>query len=85
MTTTAKITSKGQVTIPKEVREALEVHEGSVVLFEKDGDKIVLKPAKTLKEFKGILKSKQRVMDFNQIRKIVKKSIAKRVFWSGRH
>jgi antitoxin PrlF len=29
----AKITSKGQVTIPRSVREALDLHEGDELLF----------------------------------------------------
>lgn len=29
----ARLTSKGQVTIPKSVREALELHEGDELLF----------------------------------------------------
>jgi antitoxin PrlF len=33
MDTQAKITSKGQVTIPKSVREALQLHEGDELLF----------------------------------------------------
>ncbi len=33
MDTRAKITSKGQVTIPKSVRDALELHEGDELLF----------------------------------------------------
>jgi len=33
MDTQAKITSKGQVTIPKGVRKALELHEGDELLF----------------------------------------------------
>lgn len=39
MTLRAKITSKGQVTIPKEVREALGVKEGDSLVFEvEDGE-----------------------------------------------
>jgi antitoxin PrlF len=33
MDTRAKITSKGQVTIPKSVRDALQLHEGDELLF----------------------------------------------------
>ena len=40
----AKITSKGQITLPKEVRKLLNVREGNVVVFEKENDKIVIKP-----------------------------------------
>lgn len=32
----AKVTSKGQVTIPAEVRDALRLHEGDTVTFEVD-------------------------------------------------
>jgi AbrB family looped-hinge helix DNA binding protein len=34
----AKVTSKGQLTIPKEVRRALGVREGDSLLFEMDED-----------------------------------------------
>jgi len=34
----ATITSKGQVTIPKEVRDALQVHAGDVIDFRREGD-----------------------------------------------
>ena len=34
----AKVTSKGQLTIPKEVRRALGVREGDSLLFEVDED-----------------------------------------------
>jgi len=40
----AKVTSKGQVTIPKEVREKLGVHPGEAVGFEeKDGVLVMTK------------------------------------------
>ncbi len=34
----AKVTSKGQLTIPREVRQALGVREGDSLLFEMDED-----------------------------------------------
>lgn len=55
----ARVTSKGQITIPKEIREILKVKEGSKILFFKKGDEIVIKNAmiisleKIQKEFEG--------------------------------
>lgn len=42
MDTPARITSKGQVTVPKAVREALGIKVGDVVVFRVDGDRAVL-------------------------------------------
>lgn len=42
----AKITSKGQVTIPKDVREALKIREGDSLLFEVEGEEVRIKAVK---------------------------------------
>lgn len=39
----AKVTSKGQITIPIEVRKMLGLKEGSKVLFFKRGNEVVIK------------------------------------------
>jgi len=39
----AKVTSKGQITIPLEIRKMLNLKEGSKVLFFRKGDEIVIK------------------------------------------
>lgn len=83
MTVTAKITSKGQITLPKEVRKTLNVHAGNVVIFEKENDNVVIKPARTLKEFKGFLKGKSKE-DFEKMRKKAKEHVGKRVAQSGK-
>ncbi len=44
MKCTAKITSKGQITIPAEVRRALGVGEGDMVIFEADGEGVRVLP-----------------------------------------
>jgi AbrB family looped-hinge helix DNA binding protein len=55
----AKVTSKGQITIPKSVREMLNLKEGSKVLFFKKENDIIIKNAAMLslekiqKDFEG--------------------------------
>jgi AbrB family looped-hinge helix DNA binding protein len=38
----AKVTSKGQVTLPKAVREALGIKEGDAVVFRVEGNRAIL-------------------------------------------
>ena len=40
----ATITSKGQVTIPKEIRECLDLKEGEKIVFIKRGDEVSIRP-----------------------------------------
>ena len=42
MDVAARVTSKGQVTVPKAVREALGIHEGDEVVFRVEGSRAVL-------------------------------------------
>ena len=39
----AKVTTKGQVTIPKSIRELLELKEGSKILFIQKGNDVIIK------------------------------------------
>ena len=39
----AKVTSKGQITIQKAIREKLELKEGSKIIFLQRGEHIVIK------------------------------------------
>ncbi len=84
MLVTAKITSKGQITLPREIRKFLNVQEGNVIAFEKEDDRIVVKPARTLKEFKGLLKNRGRAADFDEMRKKAKEYIGRKVAQSGK-
>jgi len=42
MDVAAKVTSKGQVTVPKAVRDALGIKDGDEVVFRVEGDRAVL-------------------------------------------
>jgi antitoxin PrlF len=53
MDSTAKITSKGQVTIPKGVRDTLGLREGDELLFRVDGGRAVIAKTQNLLELAG--------------------------------
>ena len=53
MDSTAKLTSKGQVTIPKSVRDTLGLREGDNVLFRVDGGRAVIAKTADLLELAG--------------------------------
>ena len=44
----AKVTTKGQVTIPKSVREFLDLKEGSKIIFIQKGKDVIIKNAALL-------------------------------------
>lgn len=53
---TAKISTKGQLTIPKEFRKKLNIHAGNEVIIFYQEDKLVIKPkTKDLKVLRGLL------------------------------
>ena len=80
----AKITSKGQITIPIDIRKKLGLKDGDKVLFIEDGDKVVMVNSTMLalreaqEAFKGEaekvgLKNEQDVADMiKQLRKETK-------------
>lgn len=53
----ARITSKGQITVPREVRRVLGVRPGDKLLFESDETGVRVRPVRTespFAKFKGI-------------------------------
>src|ERR1700722_2927780 len=53
MDSSAKITSKGQITIPKSVRDALELQEGDELLFRVERSRAVIAKTPSLLELAG--------------------------------
>ncbi len=51
METKAKITSKGQITVPRAVRRALGVREGDNLVFEQTENGFNITPARSRSEF----------------------------------
>lgn len=78
--TQAKVTSKGQITIPKMVRDALGIHEGDSVLFRVEGERAVLLPVhrKSQHELHGALPATRPFPGRGEIRRHVKEERARR-------
>jgi antitoxin PrlF len=58
MTDVVKVTSKGQITLPIDIRNALDIENDSYLVVEQVGDYILMKKAEIrLKEIQSILKN----------------------------
>jgi AbrB family looped-hinge helix DNA binding protein len=50
-----KVLPKGQITLPKEVRQKLHIQVGDTLLMDSDGEKVIFRKGKTIFDFKGVL------------------------------
>ena len=51
-----KMSSKGQIVIPRDVRDKLGLNAGDYILIELDGYEVRLRKIKPIEKFKGILR-----------------------------
>lgn len=81
---TARITSKGQITIPKQVREHLGLEPGDALEFWIEGDRLEVRPVRRrrLKEFQGLFHGPQ-VRDFAEERAQAWSERARQVIGAG--
>lgn len=72
---TATITSKGQITIPKDIREQLDLHAGDKISFVEDEDgSINLVPIKKeLSAIKGLVVKPKKPVSVEDMNKAVKR------------
>ena len=78
------ITRKGQVTIPKAIRDRLGVKEGEKVLFVMRGEEVVLRVVKgTILDLRGSVQPAAHPEDFEKIRRSVKQAVANKVVGHG--
>ncbi len=63
-----KLSSKGQIVIPAELREEFHLSKGDKLLVEKRDDEIVLKPISSLNKLKGVDDIKDASEELKKIR-----------------
>lgn len=72
------VTSKGQVTIPKEIRMMFNIKPSDKIDFFVEDGKVILKPVKTLSDFRGAIARKGKGNIATE-RACVKKAVSKRI------
>ena len=73
-----RVSPKGQITLPREIRRKLKIKAGDQMAVILDGEQIVFKPfTKTLLDMRGSIKVKG-AQDFDKIRREVLKKRVKR-------
>lgn len=50
-----KVLPKGQITLPKKIRESLDIKEGDTLTIEKTDSEVILKKGKTIHDYIGFL------------------------------
>ena len=71
------ITRKGQVTIPKDIRDRLKAREGEKVMFVLRGNDVVLKLVRgSILDLKGSVKPATRPENFDAVRRSVKRAVS---------
>ncbi len=83
-TARAKVTSKGQITLPKAIRDALGLDESSTVEFTLTDDGAVMKPTVGFLARYGTVKPLNRPEDWAKIRAETAKAVGKRAVERGR-
>ena len=73
----ATVTSKGQITIPLQVRQHLHLNQGDTVTFVLEDDHAILKPAVSVVEATaGILGGPESALDAAELREAAEQAIA---------
>lgn len=76
------LTSKGQMTIPKEVRNALNLKPSEKVIIVVEGNHAVIKPLRgNIMDIGGSIRipDRDKPVDFHKVREEVRKRVAKKV------
>lgn len=85
MTISATVTSKGQITIPKPIRDLLNITKNDLLVFTvKKPKTVVVTPVKTdIMSLFGSLKTNKKYVDFKTARKKMERIAAKEIASEG--
>ncbi|MEM7589536.1 MAG: AbrB/MazE/SpoVT family DNA-binding domain-containing protein [Myxococcota bacterium] len=73
----SRITSKGQTTIPADIRRSLGLSAHDRLGYELDGDRLIVYPLRgTILDHRGTVKPRNRPEDFRAIREQVMEEVA---------
>jgi AbrB family looped-hinge helix DNA binding protein len=80
MLNTSTISTKGQVTIPKPIRDHFNLGESDKLAFAIVGDNLIVKPIKRdFLEFGASVEPVNKPENFNEVRKKVMKKVAQKI------
>ncbi len=82
----ARLTAKGQMTIPREVRKALHLKPSEKIVIVVEDDQAVLKPLRgTILDIGGTVKvpGKEKPVDFRKVREEVRKQVGRKAAARG--
>lgn len=80
------LSSKGQMTIPKEIRKALNLRPSEKVIIVVEGNQAILQPLRgSLLDIGGSVKitDREKPIEFKKVREEVKKRVAKKIATRG--
>lgn len=73
----ATITSKGQITIPLQIRQRLHLSQGDTVTFVVEGDHAILRPGvSVVAATAGVLRGSEPALDASELREAAEQAIA---------
>ena len=74
------LTTKGQTTIPKEIRAFLKLEAKDKILYQVENDKVIIRPLKgNILDLRGSVKTEEKPVDFQKMRKQTKKKVARKI------
>ncbi|MEA3385357.1 MAG: type II toxin-antitoxin system PrlF family antitoxin [Thermodesulfobacteriota bacterium] len=74
------LTSKGQTTIPKDVRNFLGLKQNDKIFYLIEGKRVILNPLKgNILDLRGSVATKEKPIDFKKLRDTTRKKVARRI------